>query len=207
MLPHNFVELIDGSIDVLRGKKPTIYPDFITGGMVDVENYNDGLRGGKIKVRARIRKEDAKTLVIHELPFGSTTTSLIESILKANDRGKIKVKKVEDNTADVVEIMIHLATGVSPDKTIDALYAFTDCEISISPNSCVIENDRPQFLGVSEMLRISTGRTKDLLQMELEIRKGELQESWHFASLEKIFIENRIYRDIEECETWEAIIE
>ncbi|MDG1779513.1 MAG: DNA gyrase/topoisomerase IV subunit A [Flavobacteriales bacterium] len=207
MLPHNFVELIDGSMDVLRGKKPTIYPDFITGGMVDVENYNDGLRGGKIKVRARIRKEDAKTLIVHELPFGSTTTSLIESILKANDRGKIKVKKVEDNTADVVEIMIHLATGVSPDKTIDALYAFTDCEISISPNSCVIENDRPQFLGVSEMLRISTGRTKDLLQMELEIRKGELQESWHFASLEKIFIENRIYRDIEECETWEAIIE
>ncbi len=207
MLPHNFVELIDGSIDVLKGKKPVIYPDFITGGMVDVENYNDGLRGGKIKVRARIRKEDTKTLVIYELPFGSTTSSLIESILKANDRGKIKVKKVEDNTADVVEIVIHLAPGVSPDKTIDALYAFTDCEISISPNSCVIENDRPQFLGASEMLRISTGRTKDLLQQELEIRKGELQESWHFASLEKIFIENRIYRDIEECETWEAIIE
>ncbi|MFT4778583.1 MAG: topoisomerase-4 subunit A [Flavobacteriales bacterium] len=207
MLPHNFVELIDGTIEVLKGKSPVIYPDFITGGMVDVENYNDGLRGGKIKVRARIRKEDAKTLIIYELPFGSTTVSLIDSILKANDRGKIKVKKVEDNTADVVEIMIHLAPGVSPDKTIDALYAFTDCEVSISPNSCVIENDRPQFLGASEMLRISTRRTKDLLQRELEIKKGELQESWHFASLEKIFIEKRVYRDIEECETWEAIIE
>ncbi|WP_306643640.1 DNA gyrase/topoisomerase IV subunit A [Sanyastnella coralliicola] len=207
ILPHNFVELIDGSIDILKGKKVTLYPDFPTGGMMDASDYNDGLRGGKIKVRARIKKVDAKTLSIYELPYNTSTTSLIGSILKANDRGKIKIKKVEDNTADQVEILIHLASNVSPDKTIDALYAFTDCEISISPNSCVIENDRPQFLGMSEMLRRSTERTKDLLKQELEIRKGELQEQWHFASLEKIFIEKRIYRDIEECETWEAILE
>lgn len=206
ILPHNFVELIDASIDTLRGKTPTLYPDFITGGMMDVENYNDGLRGGKTKVRARIKKEDNKTLVVHELPFGTTTVSLIDSILKANDRGKIKVKKVEDNTADQVEIVIHLATGVSPDKTIDALYAFTDCEISISPNAAVIANDRPHFMGVAEMLRMSVSRTKDLLQLELEIKKSELEEQWHFASLEKIFIEKRIYRDIEECETWEEIL-
>ncbi|MCH2197903.1 MAG: DNA gyrase/topoisomerase IV subunit A [Flavobacteriales bacterium] len=207
ILPHNFVELIDGSIDILKGKKVTLYPDFPTGGMMDASDYNDGLRGGKIKVRARIKKVDAKTLSVYELPYNTSTTSLIGSILKANDRGKIKIKKVEDNTADQVEILIHLASNVSPDKTIDALYAFTDCEISISPNSCVIENDRPQFLGMSEMLRRSTERTKDLLKQELEIRKGELQEQWHFASLEKIFIEKRIYRDIEECETWEAILE
>lgn len=207
ILPHNFVEIIDGAVDVLRGKSPTLYPDFPTGGMMDCENYNDGLRGGKIKVRARIRKEDNKTLVIHEIPFGTTTASLIDSILKANDRGKIKIKKVEDNTADQVEIMIHLATGVSPDKTIDALYAFTDCEVSISPNAAVIADDRPHFIGISEMLKQSVGRTKDLLQLELEIKKRELEEQWHFASLEKIFIENRIYRDIEECETWEAILE
>lgn len=207
ILPHNFVELIDGSIDILKGKTPTLFPDFPTGGMMDVENYNDGLRGGKIKVRARIRKEDNKTLVVHELPFGCTTSSLIDSILKANDRGKIKVKKVEDNTADKVEIVIHLATNVSPDKTIDALYAFTDCEVSISPNAATIEDDRPKFIGVAEMLRISTERTKSLLKQELEIKKRELEEQWHFASLEKIFIENRIYRDIEECETWEAILE
>lgn len=206
ILPHNFVELIDASIDTLRGKTPTLYPDFITGGMMDVEHYNDGLRGGKIKVRARIKKEDNKTLVVHELPFGTTTVSLIDSILKANDRGKIKVKKVEDNTADQVEIVIHLATGVSPDKTIDALYAFTDCEVSISPNAAVIADDRPHFMGVAEMLRMSVARTKDLLQLELEIKKGELEEQWHFASLEKIFIEKRIYRDIEECETWEEIL-
>lgn len=207
ILPHNFVELIDASIDTLRGKVPTLFPDFITGGMMDVENYNDGLRGGKIKVRARIKKEDNKTLVVHELPFGTTTVSLIDSILKANDRGKIKVKKVEDNTADQVEIVIHLATGVSPDKTIDALYAFTDCEVSISPNAAVIAHDRPNFMGVAEMLRMSVARTKDLLQLELEIKKGELEEQWHFASLEKIFIEKRIYRDIEECETWEEILQ
>lgn len=206
ILPHNFLELIDGAIDTLKGKTPVLYPDFPTGGMMDCEAYNDGLRGGRIKVRARIRKEDNKTLVVHELPFGTTTTTLIDSILKANERGKIKIKKVEDNTADKVEIVIHLATGVSPDKTIDALYAFTDCEVSISPNAAVIANDRPHFIGISEMLRLSVARTKDLLQLELEIKKSELREQWHFASLEKIFIENRIYRDIEECETWEAIL-
>lgn len=206
ILPHNFVEIIDGAVEVLRGKTPVLYPDFATGGMMDCENYNDGLRGGKVKVRARIRKEDNKTLIIYEIPFGTTTTSLIDSILKANERGKIKIKKVEDNTADQVEIMIHLATGVSPDKTIDALYAFTDCEASISPNAGVIADDRPHFIGISEMLRMSVGRTKDLLQLELEIKKRELEEQWHFASLEKIFIEKRIYRDIEECETWEAIL-
>ncbi|MGF1564244.1 MAG: DNA gyrase/topoisomerase IV subunit A [Flavobacteriales bacterium] len=207
ILPHNFNELIDGAVDILKGKTPVLYPDFPTGGMMDCEAYNDGLRGGKIKVRARIRKEDNKTLVIYELPFGTTTVSLIDSILKANERGKIKVRKVEDNTADKVEIVIHLATGVSPDKTIDALYAFTDCEASISPNAAVIADDRPHFLGASEMLRLSVARTKDLLQLELEIKRSELQEQWHFASLEKIFIENRIYRDIEECETWEEIIQ
>jgi topoisomerase-4 subunit A len=207
ILPHNFNELIDGSIDTLKGKTPTLYPDFPTGGMMDCENYNDGLRGGKIKIRARIRKEDNKTLVVYELPFGTTTVSLIDSILKANERGKIKVRKVEDNTADKVEIVIHLATGVSPDKTIDALYAFTDCEVSISPNAAVIADDRPHFMGVAEMLKQSVQRTQDLLQLELEIKLGELREQWHFASLEKIFIENRIYRDIEECETWEAILQ
>lgn len=207
ILPHNFIELIDGSIDVLRGKKVNLVPDFASGGMADFTNYNDGLRGGKVRVRARIRKEDKRTLIIHELPFGTTTSSLIDSILKANDRGKIKIKKIEDNTADVVEIAIHLPNGVSPDKTIDALYAFSDCEVSISPNAGVIEGDKPHFLGVSQMLKISAERTKDLLKQELEIRKGELEEQWHFGSLEKIFIENRIYRDIEECETWEAIIE
>lgn len=206
MLPHNFVELIDGSINVLKGKKVKIYPDFPTGGMADFSEYNDGLRGGRIKVRARIGVEDKKTLKITEIPFGTTTSSLIDSILKANDKGKIKIKKVEDNTAEVVEILVHLAPGVSPDKTIDALYAFSDCEVSISPNACVIENDRPRFMGVSEMLAESTEQTKGLLKLELEIRKAELQEQWHFASLEKIFIEKRIYRDIEECETWEEII-
>jgi topoisomerase IV subunit A len=207
ILPHNFVELIDGSIDVLRGKKVSLVPDFASAGMADFSNYNDGLRGGKVRVRARIRKEDQRLLIIHELPFGTTTSSLIDSILKANDRGKIKIKKIEDNTADVVEIAIHLPSGVSPDRTIDALYAFSDCEVSISPNSGVIEGDKPHFLGVSQMLVISTERTKDLLRQELEIRKNELEEQWHFSSLEKIFIENRVYRDIEECETWEAIIQ
>lgn len=207
ILPHNFVELIDGSIQVLKGKKPKIYPDFPTAGLADFSDYADGLRGGRIKVRARIQSEDKKTLRITEIPFGTTTSSLIDSILKANDRGKIKIKKVEDNTAENVEILIHLAPNISPDQMIDALYAFTDCEISISPNACVIENDRPRFMGVSEILEQNTFQTKDLLKLELEIRKGELEEQWHFASLEKIFIEKRIYRDIEECETWEAIIE
>lgn len=206
-LPHNFVELIDASICVLQGKAFRIYPDFPTGGSADVEQYNDGLRGGKVRVRGRIEKEDNKTLVVRELPFGVTTGGLIESVLKANDKGKIKIKRVEDNTANEVEVVIHLANNVSPDKTIDALFAFTDCEVSLSPNSTVILNEKPQFLGVSELLRISTERTKGLLKLELEIELGELQEKWHFASLEKIFIENRIYRDIEECETWEAIIE
>ena len=206
ILPHNFIELIDASIKVLKGKKPKIYPDFPTGGLADFTGYNDGERGGRIKVRARIKELDKRTLVITEIPFGTTTLSLIDSILKANEKGKIKVKKVEDNTAENVEIMIHLAPGTSPDKTIDALYAFTDCEIPISPNTCVIENDKPRFVGVSEILQLSTQRTLDLLKQELEIRKHELDEQWHFLSLEKIFIEKRIYRDIEECETWEEVI-
>ena len=205
-LPHNFIELLDSSIAVLQGKSFTLYPDFPTAGTADVEQYNNGLRGGRIRVRGRIEKEDNKTLVIRELPFGVTTGSLIDSILKANDKGKIKIKRVEDNTAKDVEVVVHLATNVSPDKTIGALFAFTDCEVSISPNSTVILDDKPHFLGVTELLKISTHRTRDLLQMELEIELGELQEKWHFASLEKIFIENRVYRDIEECETWEDIL-
>jgi topoisomerase-4 subunit A len=208
ILPHNFIELIDASIDVLRGKKTNILPDFQTGGFADCTDYNHGLRGGKIRVRAKIKKDDKdKTLIITDVPFGTTTGSLIDSILKANEKGKIKIKKIEDNTAEHVEIVVHLAPGVSPDKTIDALYAFTDCEVSISPNSCVIQDDRPQFLSVDELLRLSTEHTKNLIRLELEIELGELREQWHFASLEKIFIENRIYRKIEECETWEEIIE
>jgi topoisomerase-4 subunit A len=207
ILPHNFVELIDASIDALRGKKTHLVPDFLTGGLADFSDYNGGLRGGKVRVRARIKKDDAaRCLVITEIPFGTTTSSLIDSILKANDKGKIKIKKIEDNTAQDVEILVHLAAGVSPDKTIDALYAFTDCEVSISPNSCVIHDDRPKFLPVDELLKISADRTRFLIGRELEIQLNELQESWHFASLEKIFIEKRIYRDIEECETWEEII-
>ncbi|MFN0030928.1 MAG: DNA gyrase/topoisomerase IV subunit A, partial [Flavobacteriales bacterium] len=207
ILPHNFCELIDGSIDILRGKRTHLMPDFQTAGLADCTDYNNGLRGGKIRVRARIRKEDnGKLLVISEIPFGTTTVSLIDSILKANEKGKIKIKKVEDNTAAFVEVVIHLTPGTSPDKTIDALYAFTDCEVSISPNSCVIENDKPRFLGVDELLKISTEHTRDLIREELEIELSELNEQWFFASLEKIFIENRIYRKIEECETWEEII-
>lgn len=207
ILPHNFVELIDASIDVLKGKKINLVPDFPTGGMADVSMYNEGLRGGKVRVRAKINQVDAKTLVVTEIPFGTTTTSLIESVIKANDKGKIKVKKIEDNTAENVEIIIHLPSGTSPDKMIDALYAFTDCEVSISPNTAIIENDKPRFVSVNEMLKIATQNTVDLLELELKIRKNELEEKWHFSSLEKIFIENRIYRDIEECETWEAVIE
>ncbi len=206
MLPHNFVELIDGSINILKGKRVKIYPDFPTAGIADFSEYNDGLRGGKIKVRARIQADDKKTLRITEIPFGTTTSSLIDSILKANDKGKIKIKRVEDNTAEHVEILVYLNDRESPDKMIDALYAFSDCEVSISPNACVIENDKPRFMGVSEILAQSTEETKGLLKLELEIEKAELEEKWHFASLEKIFIENRIYRDIEECETWEEII-
>lgn len=206
ILPHNFIELIKESIRVLKGKKPVIYPDFQTGGFIDVSEYNDGARGGKIKSRARIKIIDKTSIAVTELPFGVTTTSLIESIIKASEKGKIKIKKVLDNTARDVEVMIELASGVSPDVTVDALYAFTDCEVSISPNACVIIDNKPVFMGVSEMLRISTERTRELLGIELEIKKAELEEKWHLASLEKIFIENRIYRDIEECETWEAVL-
>ena len=205
-LPHNFIELIDNSINHLRGRKVEIMPDFPNGGMADFSNYNDGLRGGKVRVRAKINKIDNKTLTITEIPYGTTTTSLIESIIKANDKGKIKIKKIEDNTAAEAEIMIHLPTGVSPDKLIDALYAFSDCEVSISPNSSIIDGDTPKFLGVSQILKVNTDSTVELLKRELEIKKGELEEQWHFSSLEKIFIEERIYRDIEEEETWEGVI-
>ncbi len=208
ILPHNFIELIDASINYLEDKPFEIFPDFPTGGMIDVSRYGDGVRGGAVKVRAKIEKIDKKGLVITEIPFGKTTSSLIESIVKANDRGKIKIKKIDDNTASKVEIVIQLQAGVSPDKTIDALYAFTDCELSISPNACVVtDEDKPAFLGVSDILRYSVDRTVKLLTKELEIRLSELEEEWHFSSLEKIFIEKRIYRDIEECETWDAVLE
>ncbi|WP_298328061.1 DNA gyrase/topoisomerase IV subunit A [uncultured Dokdonia sp.] len=206
VLPHNFIELIDASIKHLKDKKFTLYPDFPTAGIADFTDYKDGLRGGKVRCRARISQQDKNTLVITELPFGQTTTSLIDSILKANDKGKIKIKKIEDNTSANVEILVHLPAGISPDKTIDALYAFTNCETSISPLSCVIENNKPLFVGVTEMLRRSTDRTKDLLKAELEIQLGEFENQWHYASLERIFIENRIYRDIEEQETWDGVI-
>lgn len=206
ILPHNFLELIDASINLLNGKETDIYPDFPTGGMIDVSRYNDGLRGGKVRIRAKISQFDKKTLVINDIPYGTTTTSLIDSIVIANEKGKIKIKKIEDNTAGYVEILIHLAPGVSPDQTIDALYAFTACEISISPNACVIENDRPRFLTVKEILDVCTDNTVHLLKLELEIRMQELMEDHMFASLERIFIEKKIYRDIEECKTWEAVI-
>ena len=205
ILPHNFNELIDGSIQILKGKKPNLYPDFPTGGIADCNDYKDGLRGGKIKIRAKITQPNPKTLVITEIPFGTTTGSLIDSILSANEKGKIKIKKVEDNTAENVEVMIHLQPGISTDKTIDALYAFTNCEISISPNSCVIENDKPRFLGVSEMLRLSTLRTVELLKKELEIEKFELEEKWHFASLEKIFIKEEMYIDFKKYSDKESL--
>ncbi|WP_412560976.1 DNA gyrase/topoisomerase IV subunit A [Winogradskyella sp. MIT101101] len=206
ILPHNFIELIDASIKHLKGKRFTILPDFPTAGIADITNYNDGLRGGKVRVRAKIAQHDKNTLAITEIPFGTTTSSLIDSILKANDKGKIKIKKIEDNTAAEVEILVHLPSGLSPDKTIDALYAFTNCETSISPLGCVIEDNKPYFVGVTEMLRRSTDNTVQLLKQELEIKLGEFEEQWHFASLERIFIENRIYRDIEEEETWEGVI-
>ncbi len=206
ILPHNFNELIDASIDYLKGKETEIYPDFPTGGLIDVSRYNDGVRGGKIRVRAKINQLDKKTLVINEIPFGTTTSNLIDSVITANDKGKIKIRKIEDNTAEHVEILIHLTPGVSPDLMIDALYAFTDCEMSISVNSCVIEENKPRFAGAKDMLAVSTQRTLELLKKELEIRKAELEEDWHFASLEKIFIQKRIYLDIEKCETWEAVI-
>ncbi|MDR1056769.1 MAG: DNA gyrase/topoisomerase IV subunit A [Prevotellaceae bacterium] len=203
ILPHNFIELIDASIAYLNKKDFELYPDFPTGGLADCCRYNDGLRGGAVKVRAQINKLDKKTLVISEIPFGRTTTSLIDSILKANEKGKIKIRKVDDNTAQNVEILIHLASDVSPDMTIDALYAFTDCEVSISPNSCVIENEKPRFVGVKEILCMSTDQTKDLLRKELELRINELEEDWHYSSLEKIFFEQKIYRELEkDTSTW-----
>ena len=206
VLPHNFNELIKASISYLKGRSFKIYPDFQTGGSIDVENYNDGMRGGKIRVRASIAQRDKNTLVINQIPYSTNTSSLIDNILKANDKGKIKIKKIEDNTAENVEILIYLPPGISPDKTIDALYAFTDCESSISPLSCVIIDNKPSFIGVSEMLRISTDNTVELLKKELEVQLGELENQWHSASLERIFIENRIYRDIEEVETWEGVL-
>lgn len=207
VLPHNFIELVKASIKILEDKPFKIYPDFMTGGLLDVSEYNKGKRGGKVKVRARISQLDKKTLVVTELPYGVTTTSLMESIVKANDKGKIKIKKVEDITAADVEIRVELATGVSPDITQDALYAFTHCEVSISPNACVIVNNKPIFTDVHDILKISTARTKDLLRQELEIQKGELEEKLHFMSLEKIFIQNRVYREIEEAETWKEVVE
>ena len=206
VLPHNFNELIDSSIKILKGKPFTLYPDFMTQGIADVSNYNDGLRGGRIRVRAKIGQLDKNTLVITQIPFSTNTTTLIDSILKANEKGKIKIKKIEDNTAAEVEILIHLFPGVSPDKTIDALFAFTACETSVAPLGCVIEDNKPLFIGVSEMLKISTNRTVELLKSELEIQLNELEEQWHFLSLERIFIENKIYRDIEEMTTRESVI-
>lgn len=206
ILPHNFNELCEASINHLEGKRFRLLPDFPTGGFADVAEYNKGERGGRIKVRAKMEVVDKKTIAIREIPFGTTTGSLIDSILKAQDKGKIKIKRVSDNTAKDVEILIELVPGTDPDVTIDALYAFTDCQSSISPNACVIVNDKPVFIGVDEILRVSTEKTKDLLKRELEIREGELNEKWHFSSLEKIFIEKRIYRNIEEAETWEAVL-
>ncbi|HAP94321.1 DNA gyrase/topoisomerase IV subunit A [Epilithonimonas hominis] len=206
IMPHNFYELITASILYLKGKKFELFPDFLTAGMLDVSAYNDGKRGGKIRARARISQKDKHTLTITELPFSKNTSDLIDSILKANERGKIKIKKIEDNTSDVVEINIHLHPDVSPDKTIDALYAFTDCEVPISPNACVIVGDKPMFLSVSDILKHNTDHTVSLLKKELEIELHELQESWHFSSLERIFIENRIYHDIEEVKSWDEVI-
>ncbi|MEE3144570.1 MAG: DNA gyrase/topoisomerase IV subunit A [Bacteroidota bacterium] len=204
-LPHNFNELIDNSINHLRGKKVQFYPDFPNGGMADFSNYNDGKRGGRIRVRGKIKKQDAKTLIINEIPFGTTTTSLIDSILKANDKGKIKIKKIEDNTSATAEIIIHLTSGVSPDKTIDALYAFTDCEVSISPNSSIIDDDKPVFIGVSEILKSSTDNTLALLKKELEIKLEELERQWHFATLEKIFINKEMYIDFKKYSDKESL--
>ena len=206
ILSHNFNELIDASIKYLKNKRFTLYPDFITGGIADFTNYNDGKRGGKVRVRAKINIVDKSTLLISELPYSTTTTSLIDSIIKANDKGKIKIKKIDDNTSSKVEILIHLPSGISPDKTIDALYAFTNCEVSISPLSCIIENNKPCFLGVSEILIKSTDNTVNILKKELEIRLKELEDQWHNFSLERIFIENKIYRNIEKEETWEGVL-
>ncbi len=208
ILPHNFCELIDASIKYLKGKKFEIYPDFLTGGMIDVGLYNQGKRGGKVRVRAIIEELDKKTLAIRSVPYGVTTSGMIDSIIKANDQGKIKIKKVTDNTAAEVEIQVDLAPGISPDITIDALYAFTDCEVSISPNACVIQDHKPRFLEVHELLGISADNTRELLRRELEIKLGELQEKWHYTSLEKIFFEEKIYKELEKKhETWEKVLE
>jgi topoisomerase-4 subunit A len=206
ILPHNFNELINASVAYLKGKRFELYPDFLTAGYLDVSEYNDGHRGGKVRARAKITQTDKHTLVISELPYSKTTTDLIDSILKANEKGKIKIKKIEDNTSDKVEILIHIHNDVSPDKTIDALYAFTDCQVTISPNACVIVGDKPMFMNVSDILKMNTDHTVSLLKKELEIELHELQESWHFSSLERIFIENRIYHDIEEVKTWEDVL-
>ena len=207
ILPHNFCELIESSIKFYKGKKFELFPDFATGGTIDVTNYNEGIRGGKVRVRARIEESDKKTLLIKNVPYGTTTTQLIESIIKANDNGKIKIKKVTDNTAAEVEISIDLAPGISPDITIDALYAFTDCEISISPNACVINGQKPEFPGVHELLKISADNTRELLKKELEIGLKELHEKWHYTSLEKIFFEEKIYKELEKKhETWEKVL-
>lgn len=206
ILPHNFIELIDASIACLKNEEFELLPDFITGGSADFSKYQDGLRGGKIRIRSKITKQDKRTLIITEIPYGKTTSGLIDSILAANEKGKIKIKKIDDNTAEHVEILIHLTSDVSTDKSIDALYAFTDCEVSISPNSCVISDNRPVFIGVSDILRTSTDNTLALLKEELLIRKKELENDWHSSSLEKTFIENRIYLLIEECETWECVV-
>lgn len=207
ILPHNFIELIDASVCILKNEEVVIYPDFQTGGKIDISEYKDGERGGKVKVRAKIDILDKKTLIIKELPYGVTTETLIDSVLKAVEKGKIKIKKITDNTAKIVEIEVQLLPGISPEVTRDALYAFTDCEVSISPNACVIVNNKPEFLTVLEILKLSTFRTKELLRQELEIKKNELLEKWHLTSLEKIFIENRIYRDIEEAESFETALE
>ncbi|MBT8043787.1 MAG: DNA gyrase/topoisomerase IV subunit A [Verrucomicrobiae bacterium] len=207
MLPHNFIELLEASIQALRKKPFELLPDFATGGIMDASNYNDGLRGGKIRVRARIEIDKKRVLRITEVPYGVTTGGLMDNIVAANDKGKIKISKVVDNTAAEAEILVHLPAGSDPETSRDSLYAFTDCEVSISPNACVIHEGKPRFMGVTEILKHSANQTKSLLKLELEIRLGELNEKWHFSSLEKIFIENRIYRDIEECETWEAVIE
>jgi topoisomerase-4 subunit A len=194
-LPHNFIELIDQSINHLRGKKVEILPDFPNGGMADFSGYNDGLRGGRVRIRAKIRKVDNKTLIINEIPYGTTTTSLIESVIKANDKAKIKIKKIEDNTSSEAEIIVHLAPGVSPDKTIDALFAFTDCEVSVSPNSSIIDGERPRFMGITEILKVNTDHTVKLLRLELEIKLDELERQWHFSTLEKLFINHEMYID------------
>ena len=206
ILPHNFNELIDGSVKYLKGRSFKLFPDFQTGGSIDVSNYNDGNRGGRVKVRATVEKYDKNTIIIKEIPYGTTTASLIESIIKASEKGKVKIKKIEDNTSAEVEILVYLPSGASIQKTIDSLFAFTQCEVSISPLCCIISDNKPQFLGVRDILKISTDNTKDLLKKELEIQLNELENQWHSISLERIFIENRIYRNIEEKTTWDEVL-